>query len=38
MSIWAKYTAVQSQKAVFSYFTSMQILVFGFAEQQSTLL
>ena len=29
------YTVVQSQKAVSAYFTSKQILPFGFAEQYS---
>ena len=32
-----QYTAVQSQKAVSAYFTSEQILTFGFAGQYSTL-
>ena len=27
------YTAVSSQKAAFAYFTSKQVLPFGFAEQ-----
>ena len=31
-------TAVQSQKAVSAYFTSKQILPFGFAEQNSATL
>ena len=30
------YTAVQSQKAVTAYFSSKQLLPFGFAEQYST--
>ena len=29
------YAAVQSQKAVSAYFTSKQILPFGFAEQHA---
>ena len=29
------YTAVQRQNAVSAYFTSKQILLFGFAEQYS---
>ena len=31
----SKYTAVQSQKEVSAYFTSKQIMPFGFAEQYS---
>ena len=31
------YSAVQSQKAVSAYFTSKQILPFGFAEQYCSL-
>ena len=31
--IYSDYTAVQSQKAVSAYFTSKQILSFGFADQ-----
>ena len=38
INIYVTYssTAVQSQKAVSAYFTSKQILPFGFAEQSSS--
>ena len=35
MNMMKSYTAVQSHKAVSAYFTSKQILPFGFAQQYS---